>query len=86
MNAPSSCQHRGSMIAQKRQHTVVVSIPIVRLSHAETGKHEKQPKTHNNQPHEQPAARTTSRITHSNRTNKFFPALWIKEFKTDDNG
>jgi hypothetical protein len=58
----------------------------VRLSHAETGRDEKQPKAHNNQPHEQPNAQTTSRTTHGNRTNKFFPALWIKEFKTDDNG
>eukprot|EP00957_Ditylum_brightwellii_P015860 1194407-Ditylum_brightwellii.AAC.1 len=86
MNAPSSCQHRGSMIAQKQQHTAVVSIPIVRLSHTETGRDEKQPKAHNNQLHKQPVAQTTSRTTHSNRTHKSFPAFLRKELKTDNNG
>ena len=45
---------------------------------------EKQPKAHNNQPHQPPAAPPTTTAT--SLTHKFFPAFFMKGLKTDNNG
>ena len=45
---------------------------------------EKQPKAHNNQPHQPPAAPPTT--TETTLTHKFFPAFLMKDLKKDGNG
>ena len=86
MCAPSSCRHRGSVIAQKQAEKAGPKkanggcMTIVRWSHKKSGRDKSRETAKSTQlAHKQPAAQTTNRTTHDNRNNanpKLLPCVF----------